>query len=146
MNTAGLVSLGVTFRKEFQNLPSGTALWIQQRRKSLSAAGGVRCQCGATERWDRPHDDLPWTEKDHECLTKRDRSALSRLTGGATEVAKFMEAPLLVNTRKQRVKRRGGDVKNMDGADLNNQEELMSWRGARVSQWCPFRTFTRNGT
>ena len=69
--------------------------------------------------------DLTWTEKDHEWLTKRNRSAFSRLPGGAAEVAKFMEAPLLMDTRKQRVKRGGDDVKNMDGADLKNLEELM---------------------
>ena len=36
-----------------------------------------------------------------------------------------MKAPLLMDTRKQRVKRGGDDVKNMNGADLKNLEELM---------------------
>ena len=37
----------------------------------------------------------------------------------------MLKALLLMDTRKQRVKRGGDDVKNMDGTDLKNLEELM---------------------
>ena len=36
-----------------------------------------------------------------------------------------MEAPMLMDTRKQKVKRGADDDKDMDGADLKNLEELM---------------------
>ena len=127
--TAELVGIGVTFRKEFDDVvllaqqrrpvnPAEEKVLDEQREAYVADAARFR---EVTYRM----RDLTWIEKDHEWLAKCNRSALLRLPRGAAEVAKFMDAPLLMDTRKQRVKRGGDDVKNMDGADLNNLEELM---------------------
>ena len=62
--------------------------------------------------------DLTLTREDHEWLARRNRS---RLPADARKL--FEEAPLLMDTRKQRVER-GSEATRLDGADYKNLEEL----------------------
>ena len=61
--------------------------------------------------------DLAWTLEDHAWLSKWNRSARSE-----DERKEFDEAPMLMDTRKQ--KRGGGEGEEMDGADLMSAKQL----------------------
>ena len=111
MDTAELVGLGVTFREEFDD-----AVLLAQRHRLVNPAKenvpDDQCEAYVADaaRFNDVTDrmsDLTWTEKDHVWRAKRNCSALLRSPGGAAEVAKFLEAPMLMDTRKQKVKRWG---------------------------------------
>ena len=61
--------------------------------------------------------NLTWTLADHAWLARRNRSALT-----AAEVKEFEQAPMLMDTRKQ--KRGASEGEDADGADLVNAREL----------------------
>ena len=75
--------------------------------------------------------DLSWTREDRDWFAERNGSALLARPCGEEEVRRFDEAPLLMDTRKQRVGGEGEKQESLDGADVLNLQEL--YRVARRS-------------
>ena len=65
--------------------------------------------------------DLSWTKEDHAWLAaKRNKSVLARTEEGRRELEFFEDAPILIDTKKQR---QTGE----DGADMAHPEYLTPW-------------------
>jgi hypothetical protein len=74
--------------------------------------------------------DLSWTREDRDWLAQRDRAALLRRPDGEAIVRQFDQAPLLTDTRKQRIAAEEAELgEAQDGADSMNLQEL--WKLAR---------------
>jgi len=65
--------------------------------------------------------DLTWTREDREWLARRNKRVVASSPEGQKQMEEFADAPLLMDTRKQR---RAGGADEADGADMMNRREL----------------------
>jgi hypothetical protein len=125
---AELVGRGVALRQEFDDvvilqtrhrLVSAADAGVRDSEKEAFDAAGLKFK-DVTQRL----SDLSWTREDWAWLAERNRSALLAKPGGEEEVRGFDAAPLLMDTRKQKVGGEGEKQESLDGAEVLNLQEL----------------------
>ena len=142
LDLAGLVALGLAFRQEFDDvvflerkhrLSTGTEGMTALERAEYDAMSPERQREYEAdgERFAQVCDRLgalSWTGEDRDWLAQRDRRALLSQKDGEAEVRKFDEAPLLMDTRVQRIADDEPGEKSakedLDGADKMNLQLL----------------------
>ena len=116
---AELTALGLMARESFDDVVILRQIFRADRGSESMSEGERQAYVQDLEEFLRVTDrmgDLTWVPGDHAWLSKRNRSALS-----AEELKEFQEAPMLMDTRKQ--KRGGGECEDAAGADLMNAQE-----------------------